>query len=260
MYSIERRCAEALAREAGKRIMHGRQAGFQIDKKATNDLVTDVDRAVETFIRAELRALFPNDGIFGEEYGEREGFNARQWLIDPIDGTTNFSHGIPTYCVSIALQIEGQTVAGVIYDPNLDELFSASRGDGAWLNGQPMRVSDQEVMAEAVVVTGFPPRREGQRFDEILMNLARVMRKARAVRRMGSAALDLAYVACGRMDSFWEFQLHSWDTAAGYLLVEEAGGRVTDVSGGLFTAHEPSVVASNGHLHEDLLAELAALT
>lgn len=255
-FITELRCAEALARDAGKRMQIERRAGVQIDYKGKNDLVTNVDRSVETFLRGELALLFPEDAICGEEYGSEGGAPRRQWFIDPIDGTTNFSQGIPIYCVSIALQVEGETVVGAIYDPSRDELFSARRGGGAHLDGAPLSVSETERARDAIVVTGFPPIREGETFEQIIWRLGHVMRATRGVRRLGSAALDLAYVAAGRMDAFWEFNLNPWDTAAGYLLVEEAGGRISDARGNIYTAHEDSVVASNGHIHDTILEAL----
>ncbi|MEM1347370.1 MAG: inositol monophosphatase family protein [Myxococcota bacterium] len=256
------RVAEALAREAGQRMLRARRGGIEIEYKGTNDLVTNVDREVERFLRGELRAMFPSDGIMGEEYGEREGEAGpnRQWLIDPIDGTTNFSRGIPTFCVSIALQVHGHTAAAAIYDPNLDELFSARRGGGATLNGRPMHVSETERMRDAMQVTGFPPLKSGDTFETIIQRLGQMIGASRGVRRFGSAAMDLAYVAEGRLDGFWEFDLNPWDTAAGYLLVEEAGGRVSDVHGNMFSAHEASVVATNGVLHDKALELLRQVT
>ncbi len=256
-YALELRCAEALAREAGQRIEIERREGFRVDTKGHNDLVTDVDRSIEQFLRAQLATLFPNDGIHGEEYGAEESPPARQWLIDPIDGTTNFSQGIPIYCVSIALQLDDETIVGAIYDPTRDELFSAAKGDGARLDGAPMTPSDETDLDDAVIVTGFPPIKEDDTFEKIMWRFGHMARASRGIRRLGSAALDLAYVAAGRIDGFWEYNLHSWDTAAGYLLVQEAGGRVTDALGGHYTAHEASVVATNGAIHDAILQTLA---
>jgi len=259
-YLVELRCAEALAREAGKRVEEGARAGFTIDYKGRNDLVTNVDRSTEEFIRAQLRAMFPSDGIHGEEFGEEDGKQPeRQWLVDPIDGTTNFSHRIPIYCISIALQVNKKSVAAVIYDPTRDELFSARVGGGAYLNGVPMRVSDQDTMHRAVCVTGFPPLKSGDTFETITAKLVQMLGSVRGIRRFGSAALDLANVAAGRVDGFWEYGLNPWDTAAGYLLVQEAGGNVTTEAGEEFSAHERSVVATNGHLHQRVLDALGRI-
>ncbi|MBA2663243.1 MAG: inositol monophosphatase [Bradymonadaceae bacterium] len=254
-YLTELRCTESIAREAGKRIESERRAGFSISLKGKNDLVTNVDRSIETFIRAQLHALFPGDYVVGEEHGEdgpSEAKTTRTWFVDPIDGTLNFATGVPLYCVSIALQIDGQTCVGVIYEPSRDELFSARLGHGAWLNGQPIEVSEQPALCDAVLVTGFPAQRT-EEFDRTLEQFATLTRESRGVRRLGSAAIDLAYVASGRLDGFWEYGLNAWDTAAGYLMVNEAGGLVTDLSGSPYTAHEPSMLATNTKIHEAML-------
>jgi myo-inositol-1(or 4)-monophosphatase len=254
---IARRCAESIAREAGAYMVRERRAGFEIDLKGKNDLVTTIDIAVERRVTEQLAANFPDDAIFGEELGQSSGPEARRWVIDPIDGTLNFSTGVPFYCISIALQVDGESVVGVIYEPNRDELFTAVRGEGAWLDGKPMQVTSAGEIADSVLVTGFPPLKDGQKTDN-LDNFVRASRASRAVRRLGSAALDLAYVAAGRMDGFWEFHLNPWDTAAGYLMVTEAGGRVTDVNGMDYTAYADSVVATNGAIHDALLPILEA--
>lgn len=258
-HAVALRCAQALAVEAGKRMIRERQQGFEIAYKSPNDIVTTVDRSIETFLREQLGELFPGDALHGEEYGEQGPEASRVWLIDPIDGTTNFSRGIPVYCVSIALQEDGQSVVGAIYDPTRDELFSAQRGKGAWLNGQKLNVSGQDHMRHAVVVTGFPPMKEGEGFEQLIRRLGQVVAATGGLRRFGSAALDLASVAAGRLDAYWEFNLNAWDTAAGYLMVQEAGGTVSDVYGGDYNAHNASVVATNGHLHEGMLNALRQL-
>lgn len=260
-FAAELRCAEALAREAGKRMLRGREAGFAIETKGVNDLVTDVDRAVERFVVGQLRSLFPDDGILGEEYGEDAEDKAgaeRHWLVDPIDGTTNFAHGIPLSCVSIALQSGGQSVVGVVYEPYRDELFSARHGHGAWLDGRQLSVSDCPELADALLVTGFPVARSPE-LERSLAEFAQLTRAARGVRRLGSAALDLAYVAAGRIDAFWEYGLAPWDTGAGCLLVAEAGGRVTDIDGQAFAVDSPSILATNGHLHTAIVDTVDAV-
>jgi myo-inositol-1(or 4)-monophosphatase len=256
-FEKERRCAESIAREAGAFMLRERRAGFEVELKGKNDLVTSIDVAVEEKVTQQLLTAFGDDAVFGEELGESSGKEGRRWVIDPIDGTLNFSMGVPFYCISIALQIDGESVVGVIYEPNRDELFVAVRGEGAWVDGQPTTCTPTTKLEDAVVVTGFPPLKAGQRTDN-LDNFVRASRATRAVRRLGSAALDLAYVAAGRMDGFWEFHLNPWDTAAGYLMVEEAGGRVTDVSGTEYTAYDTSVVATNGAIHDALLSQLEA--
>jgi myo-inositol-1(or 4)-monophosphatase len=259
-FLTELRCAEALARAAGQRIEIGRRAGVTVDYKGRNDLVTNVDREVETFLRAEIKELFPEDRIVGEEYGTEDGVDGdgedglhRQWLIDPIDGTTNFSMGVPIYCVSIALFAGGETVVGAIYDPTRDELFSARRGHGTRVDGMEVKSSAEQDLSHAVMVTGFPPIKTDDTFESIVWKFGHVARASRGVRRLGSAALDLAYIATGRIDGFWEFNLNPWDTAAGYLMVEEAGGRVTQADGAPFSPFAKSVVATNGHIHDSLL-------
>lgn len=255
-YILEQRCAEALAREAGKMMLRASRGDFEIFVKDGNDLVTEIDRAIEVFITDELRALFPEDEILGEEYGGVEGLSSgRRWLVDPIDGTLNFTCGVPMSCVSIALQDAGKSQIGVVYDPYRDELFSAHRGGGALLDGQTMSVSPRKLIEKSVLVTGFRPNTPDGTPDNI-ENFIAISKEARAVRRFGSAALDLAYVAAGRIDGFWEFGLSPWDTGAGYLLVEEAGGQVSDLHNGPYTAFEPTILATNATLHDSLSKRL----
>lgn len=257
-HALAMRCAEALAREAGKKIEIERMAGFTVRYKRENDPVTNVDRAVERFLREQLALLFPQDSILGEEFGEDEHQNIeRVWMIDPIDGTTNFSQGIPIYCVSLALQHKGRTVVAVIYDPTRDELFSAMAGGGAWLNGEKIQVSEQPELSQSVLATGFPPLKQGDTFESIVERMGHVVAASRGMRRLGSAALDLAYVAAGRLDGFWEYRLNPWDTAAGYLLVKEAGGKVSLDSGDPYDVYKKSIVATNGKIHDALLENLA---
>ncbi|RAL21545.1 inositol monophosphatase [Lujinxingia litoralis] len=253
----ELRVAESIARQAGLHVLRERARHMEVSIKAPNDLVTNVDRSSEQLITAAIREHFPGDAILGEEYGVTPGEDAsqntgsRRWLIDPIDGTANFAMGIPLYCVSIALQVDGQTVVGVIYEPNRDELFSARRGMPALLNGEPIDVSSCDRVANAVLVTGFPSGR-GEVFERAIEQFVHLTRSSRGVRRLGSAAIDLAYVACGRIDAFWEYGLSPWDTGAGYLLVECAGGKITDIEGAPYHVDGPSILASNGALHHEL--------
>lgn len=253
-FALERRCAEAVAREAGHLLLEERRRGFEVEYKAPNDVVTRVDRWVERHVVAALKSLFPQDRFHGEEYGE-DGEGERVWLIDPIDGTLNFARGIPMYVVSIALQVDGESVVGVIYDPNRDELFSAAIGDGLNLNGKAVGVSAIKEMSEAVLATGFPPPRGRDDVDNIPY-FADLARKTRNIRRLGSAALDLAYVSVGRLDGFWEFNLSPWDTAAGYLLVAEGGGKVTNERGAGYTGWQTGIVATNGSIHDSVLLAL----
>ncbi len=255
-YTVERRCAEALARAAGKRIPIERREGLSVRDKSENNPVTNVDVSIETFLQDELHSMFPDDRIVGEELEDEPGGDTdRAWYIDPIDGTLNFSRDLPMFCVSIALQVDRQSVVGVIYDPRRDELFSAERGEGAHLDGEPIRVSEESSLGDAVLVTGFPRSLEETEVDN-LINFTQLTRASQGVRRLGSAALDLAYVATGRLDGFWEYHLNPWDTAAGYLLVQEAGGVVTDARGESYSAHEASTLATNPHLHEELVERL----
>jgi myo-inositol-1(or 4)-monophosphatase len=252
--------ASAIAKEAGARLCEFLAQGVETEYKGDVDLVTVADRTVEKLIRGRLGEAFPEHGIYGEE-GTRERLEGEfRWYVDPLDGTTNFTHGFPQFCVSLGLEQrpqgvrpdqDGTLVAAVIYDPMRDELFTAERGRGARLNGKPMRVSRTPELAEALVATGFPSRK---RHDNPNIHFYQEFTlRSHGVRRAGSAALDLAYVASGRMDAFWEFKLNPWDTAAGILLVEEAGGRVTDFSGGHFRLDSREILASNGLIHEELL-------
>lgn len=217
------------------------------------NVVTEIDRQSEEMILGAIRRRFPEDAILAEEGGTGAGPGAEwRWVVDPLDGTTNYTHGFPVFCVSIGVEREGRMEGGVIYDPNFDELFAAERGKGATLDGEPIRVSRIDRLDRSLLVTGFPynvnenPDRTIERFVSALM-------RAQAVRRMGSAAIDLAYVACGRYEGFWEVGLHPWDVAAGALLVEEAGGLVTDFRGGPCSIHGKDIAASNGVVHPALL-------
>ena len=231
------------------------RSNLDIRKKGRIDLVTAADVAAEDAFRALVGRRFPTHVVIGEEAAAAPALHDRpvQWIIDPVDGTTNFAHGIALFSVSIALRIDGVLQVGVVYDPIGEELFTAERGFGARLNGRPVRVTRSTDLVDGVLCTGFPytVREERRRQVDVF---AAFLDEARAVRRLGSAALDLAYVAAGRLDGFWEERLHPWDMAAGVLLVEEAGGRVTDMDGGpldLFAGH---VVATNGHLHDRMLS------
>ncbi len=252
--------AADIAREAGARLREYFAQGVETEYKGDVDLVTVADRTVEKLIRTRLGEVFPEHGVYGEE-GTRERMEGEfRWYVDPLDGTTNFAHGFPQFCVSMGLEHrpagtkpdeDGVLVAGVIYDPMRDELFTAERGRGTRLNGKPAKVSRIEELAEALLATGFPSRKRHASpnvhfYQEFTL-------RSHGVRRAGSAALDLAYVACGRLEAFWEFNLNPWDTAAGVLLVEEAGGRVTDFSGAHFHLNSDEVLASNGLIQEELV-------
>jgi myo-inositol-1(or 4)-monophosphatase len=249
--------ARELAGRAGAIQRERYETGVAIEtKSAAIDLVTEVDRACEAAIVEALRAARPDDAILAEE-GQGTQAEAAElcWIIDPLDGTTNFAHGFPRFCVSIGLERAGQRLLGVVYDPLLDERFEALRGAGAWLGPRRLRVSGESDFGRALVATGFAYDVH-QSEDDNLASFGRVVKSARGIRRDGSAALDLCYVAAGRLDGFWELKLHPWDVAAGLLLVEEAGGRVSDYRGGAAPRSGREVVASNGAIHEALLARL----
>ncbi len=251
-FAIEQRVAEAVAREAGKRMRRDRRGGFDVGLKSKNDLVTDIDRSIEEFVKTELLAAFPGDVIVGEEAGTVGTESGRRWYVDPIDGTMNFVKGIEIFCVSIGLVADGERVVGVIYDPSRDELFSGRRGEPALLDGAPIEVTDVDTVDESVFATGFAPSARSGGHDN-LAEFAAVGSRCRGTRRLGSAAIDLAYVACGRLDGFWEFNLSPWDTCAGALLVELAGGVVTSLGSSRYTVGDECIIATNGKMHDELL-------
>jgi myo-inositol-1(or 4)-monophosphatase len=243
---------EAIAREAGTLLMGYLARHVTIEYKGEVDLVTEADRASEKLIVERLRARWPEHGIVAEE-GTRSGIDAEyRWYVDPLDGTTNFAHGYPVFCISIALaRQDGQLAVGVLYDPTRDEMFAAERGLGATLNGQPIHVSQTKALAESIVATGFPSFKRHK--NPNIHFYHQITLRSHGVRRAGSAALDLANVASGRYDGFWEFNLNPWDTAAGVLLVQEAGGTVTRFDGSAFRLDSREVLASNGLIHQELI-------
>ena len=243
----------AIAREAGALLMEYFDRNIKIEYKGDADLVTAADRKSEALIRDRIRQTWPRHDVLGEEEGLRDTGSEFRWYVDPLDGTTNFAHGFPVFCVSMALQHKQVTVAGVCYDPTRDEMFAAVRGKGATLNGRPIHVSKTAKLAESLVGTGFPSHKRHK--NPNIHFYHQITLRSHGVRRAGSAALDLCYVACGRMDGFWEFNLNPWDTAAGVLMVEEAGGRVSDFSGGAFQLNSRETLASNGLIHETLMHE-----
>jgi myo-inositol-1(or 4)-monophosphatase len=258
--------AAPIAREAGAKLRAFLAQGVATEYKGDVDLVTVADRTVEAFLQEALLLAFPLHGIYGEE-GARDRLDAEyRWYIDPLDGTTNFAHGFPHFCVSMGLEHrpaglapehDGPIVAGLIYDPMRDELFVSERGKGAFLNGTPIHVSSVPELGESLVATGFPSRKRHENpnihfYQEFTL-------RSHGVRRAGSAALDLAYIACGRMEAFWEFGLNPWDTAAGFLLVEEAGGMVTDFEGSYRRLDSREVLASNQLIHHEMLTFFADL-
>lgn len=243
------------AREAGKIIAEKYGRGVQIHNKGTIDLVTEADLAAEKIIIECISSYYPRHAILAEESGKSAHDNEYKWLIDPLDGTTNFAHSYPCFCVSIALEHKGVLKIGVVYDPLRDELFAAEHGEGATLNNKKIRVSETDTIERSLLCTGFPYniRERGAAYVEPFINF---LMKAQAVRRDGSAALDLAYVACGRFDGFWEGGLNPWDMAAGILLIEEAGGRVSSFNGSQYDIYNPPIVASNGLIHDVMIGVL----
>jgi len=229
--------------------------GVQVDFKGEIDLVTEVDRACEDAILEVIRARYPDHDIVTEETDLARTGSRYVWIVDPLDGTTNFAHSYPMFCVSVALTVDGESVAGAVFDPLRDELFTAERGAGAHLNGRRLHVTAEERLIQSLVITGFPYDLH-DKLVERLTPFIRVMGRARAVRRAGSAAIDLSYVAAGRADGFWEAVLKPWDMAAGRLLVEEAGGKVTRFDGTMVGVGPDEIAATNGHIHEELLAAL----
>ncbi len=256
--------AESIAREAGALLREFYHRGVRAEFKGDVDIVTEADRASETLIVERLKAALPSHGVYGEE-GARSGLDAEyRWYIDPLDGTTNFAHGFPVFAVvmgcerrhaGLKAEEDGEMVAGVIYDPLRDEMFAAERGGGAFLNGARIQVSGAKLLQESLIATGFPSQKRHASpnvhfYQEFTL-------RSHGVRRAGAAAIDLAYVACGRLDGYWEFQLNPWDTSAGYLLVEEAGGAVTHFDGGRFTLDSREVLATNGLIAGEMQALFA---
>jgi myo-inositol-1(or 4)-monophosphatase len=246
--------AAAAVRLAGEIQLAGLASGFSIDSKGPGDIVTAVDLEVERMFHTLVAERFPDHGVLGEETAERAPAPgaAYRWLFDPIDGTVNYAHGLPFFCASLALEANGRIDVAAVFDPSRGELFTAERGRGAWLNGAPIRTSSTDRIGDAALGTGFPHGALARQpaMEEVLAECAV---RARAVRRLGSAALDLCYVANGRMDAFWDRNLKAWDVAAGALIVQEAGGTVTALDGGPFSPEAGELLASNGRLHADLL-------
>ena len=248
----------AIAREAGALLMHYFHQHLQVEYKGDADLVTAADRASEVLIRERIQQQFPGHDVLGEEQGLNDQGSDYRWYVDPLDGTTNFAHGYPVFCVSMALERralngQGVRVAGVVYDPTRDELFSAEQGKGAQLNGEKIQVSQIATLSECLVATGFPSHKRHKNPNIYFYH--QITLRTHGVRRAGSAALDLCCVASGRFDGFWEFNLNPWDTAAGVLIVEEAGGQVSRFDGSPFELNSRETIASNGLIHEALLHE-----
>ncbi len=242
------------ARAGAAKIIHFFNSDFKIsNKEGVNNLVTEADHASEKAIISVIKSHFPEHQILAEEAGEIIQDSNYKWIIDPIDGTVNFAHGIPLNCVSIGIEHKGDIILGAVYNPHLNEFYFAERGRGSTLNDKPIRVSNETETIKACLVTGFPytyinmPNGPLEVFEKLI-------RKGVPVRRLGSAAIDLCWVACGRFDGFYEHKLEAWDSAAGYLIVEEAGGKVTDFSGAKFSIYQHRLLATNGKIHDELLA------
>ena len=252
--------ASEIARRAGALLMEYFARGVKTEYKGTGtvDVVTDADRASEKLIVESLRDTFPDHGIVGEEGSRSQSSGGYLWYVDPLDGTTNFAHGFPVFCVSLGLVRNGEVIAGIIYDPTRNELFAAERGSGASLNGESIHVSKVATLAESLLGTGFPSKK--RHANPNIHFYHQLTLKSHGLRRPGSAALDLSCVASGRYDGYWEFKLNAWDTSAGVLLVEEAGGRVTHVDGSKFdVAESRDVLATNGLIHQELMDEMQAI-
>lgn len=246
------------AREAGAILQEYAAREFQITHKGRINLVTEADLASERHIKELILTHHPTHRILAEESGASHADASASdycWVIDPLDGTTNFAHGLPCYAVSIGLEYKGKIVAGVIYDPTRGEMFAAERGAGATLNGERIRVSDVEPLEQALIVTGFPYDVR-EKMDVYMPPWHRFIERAQGVRRLGAAAIDIAYVACGRFDGFWENGLHAWDCAAGWVMVEEAGGRVTDFEGREFDLFGQKILCTNSRIHDEMIGVL----
>ena len=247
-------------KEAGAIILSYFQGHFLIEsKEGINNLVTEVDTKTEARIISIIKEHYPEHSIIGEESGEEKQDSDYQWIIDPIDGTVNFAHGIPICCVSIALKYKDDLILGSVFNPMMNELFFAEKGKGATLNGMPISVSKKSDFRKACLVTGFPYKWPDTKEHPIKV-FERFVLEGLPVRRLGSAAIDLCWVACGRFDGFWEYNLSSWDVAAGYLLVEEAGGRVTNFDGEKYSVFDKQTLATNGLIHDEMLRRIKVQT
>lgn len=241
------------AKESGQLMKEFSSKQFTINSKdGRNDLVTEVDLASEKLIMGIIRESFPDHYILTEESGDLAMDSSYKWIIDPIDGTVNFANGIPLSCVSIAVEKDGDIIMGAVYNPFIDEFFFAEKGQGATLNGESISVSKKENVQHSLLVTGFPYTYINEE-NGPLDTFGRFIRAGIPVRRLGSAAIDLCWVACGRFDGYFEHKLNAWDSAAGFLIVKEAGGKVTDFSGNDYSPYQPKIIATNGLIHEELI-------
>jgi myo-inositol-1(or 4)-monophosphatase len=255
MWQKEMEIARKAASEAGKIIHKHFGQKNQVRKKGDIDLVTEADLQSEKTIIETITRAFPEDSILSEETGAHKHLPSRVWLIDPLDGTTNFAHAFPFFGVSIALEVRGRVVLGIVYNPCMNEWFEAVHAGGAFLNHQKITVSTAENLMDSLLATGFPYDVH-ENPDGVVARFKTMLTHSQGVRRPGSAALDLCYVACGRVDGYWEERLHPWDTAAGLVIVREAGGKVTDYTGSDYTPYSQTILASNGRIHQDMMRAL----
>jgi myo-inositol-1(or 4)-monophosphatase len=247
--------AAEIAREAGALLSNYFERHVAFELKGEHDLVTEADRASERLIVERLRSHFPSHGIVAEEGGGHTSSSEFRWFVDPLDGTTNFAHTFPIYNVTLGLERNGEMIAGVVFDPTRNEMFSAERGGGAYLNNRRIRVSEAKRVQDALLCTGFPSAKRHENVNiHFYYQMAMI---SHGVRRPGAAAIDLAYVSCGRLDGFWEFKLNPWDMAAGLLLVEEAGGRTSDMHGAPASVHGPHLLVDNGRIHDEMVQYFA---
>ena len=242
-----------LAKEAGQILLDGLDDVHTLDYKGPTNIVTEIDKKAEDFIVGKIKQSFPEHTIIAEESGKTQGNKGKNWYIDPVDGTSNYARGLPFFSVSIGFEENGLMQFGCVYDPVRDESFSAERGKGAWLNSKKIRVSKTNRLIDAMLVTGFPYNLEQE--NNNLGHFSEIIKEVHVVRRLGSAALDQVYVAAGRLDAYWEIGVESWDIAAGTLIIEEAGGKITTLDGSdKYMVPPYAILASNGILHESLLA------
>ena len=254
--STELSLAKDLARQAGKVQLSKLGKVHEVEFKGSIDIVTEVDKECEKLIVSNIKDNFPQHDILAEEgSGQRQASDYR-WIVDPLDGTVNFAHGFPFFCVSIALEFKGELVMGVIYDPNRDELFAAEKSKGASLNGSPIKVSAASLLKQSLLATGFAYNVQEEEVLDNLDHFCDFIKTARAVRRPGSAAIDLAWVACGRIDGFWELFLKPWDMAAGAVIIREAGGSITSFDGSAYDLYADEILVSNGRIHQEMIEVL----
>ena len=246
-----KKTAIAAAQKTGLLLKKNIDKAHHIEFKGVIDIVTEMDKKAENLIIKIIKDAFPEHGILTEESSEQKTDSEYRWIIDPLDGTTNYSHGFPVFCVSIALEKRGEVILGVVYNPMLNELFTAEKGKGAYLNNKNIKVSNISDLSQSLLATGFPYDVRTSKQNNIV-NFANFAVRVQAIRRAGSAALDMCYVACGRFDGFWELKLKPWDTAAAMLIIREAGGAVTDFSGKPFSMYSGETMASNGLIHDKM--------